>query len=193
MFELVVKLFIIFNPFGCLKTMDSLLSQFPNNHRRWIVMRELFVAFLLMICTALFGKIVFLHLGIEVSAVQTAGGCVIFLTALTNLFPASNESSLPLLHTERYTFIVPLAIPLMAGPGVLTNILVAADHRAQSQVCLAVTIVSLLSLIIWFCAPNIERRIGKNGIAIIHKFIGLVLIMVAVNMVLTGVREQFSL
>ena len=128
-------------------------------------------------------------LNIRQETVSIAGGIILFLIALRMIFPASKQYG----EEEAAAatpFLVPLAIPLVAGPSILaTLILLASKHPEQFNVlAIALFIAWSLSAIILFSATALQKYLGKNGMIAIERLMGMILIAIAVQMFLDGIR-----
>lgn len=194
MTELIVKFLTILNPLGCMAQFVSLLSGYSFARQRQIIARELLIALGILLGICLFGDQLLSYLGIELPALQVGGGCILFLIAFPMLFPpaaAAVAGQEPNRGAE--PFVVPLAIPLIAGPGIITSILIEADRRATSTLIAALVTVWLIAAIVLLLAPQIGRVLGKKGLVVLDRFVGLLLILISVNMVLAGLRMHFAL
>lgn len=191
--ELVAKFFAIMNPLGCMAQFVSLLSGYSVARQRRIIVRELAIALGILLGICLFGDQILGYLSIELPALQIGGGCILFLIAYSMLFPPalSNKNQQADIEKRPEPFVVPLAIPLVAGPGIITTILVAAKNQPVSTVSGAIILVWLLSAIVLLLAPQIGGLLGKKGLVVLDRFVGLILILISVNMVLAGLKNHF--
>lgn len=192
--ELTVKFFAIMNPLGCMAQFVSLLSAYPAAQQRRIIARELTIALGMLLAICFFGDQILGYLGIGLPALQIGGGCILFLIAYSMLFPPSSAGQSQQATTEKRPepFVVPLAIPLVAGPGIITSILVAAKKQSVSTVTGALLTVWFLSAIVLLLAPQIGGLLGKRGLVVLDRFVGLILILISVNMMLAGLKLHFT-
>jgi multiple antibiotic resistance protein len=124
-------------------------------------------------------------LGLETSSLGIAGGIVLFMIAMGMIFPAKK-----LLDDEDVSdpVIVPIAIPLLAGPGTISLILLLAQKHNRLLVGLAVLVACGLSSLILALSPRIHALLGTRGSRALERLMGMLLVMMAVQMVLDGVR-----
>lgn len=135
-------------------------------------------------------------LGIRVAAFQCAGGIIVFLLALSML----NAQISPMRQTEEDTAksvvpIVPLAIPLMAGPGALSGVIVAANtyRTFSSLVILSIcgAVIGVLSALILCFGMQLEKKLGPSGLNVVTRIGGLILAALAVEIFVQGIEGLF--
>ncbi len=193
MFELTLKFFAILNPLGCMAQVVSLLRHFPLKRQRQIIAREVLIALAILLSINYLGDRALAYLGIQITALQIGGGCILFLIAHSMLFPSEPPTE-EATDTPRETsepFIVPLAIPLIAGPGILSSILIEAEKCPAHIVTSALLLVWSISAAILLLAPQIGQLLGKKGLEVLDRFVGLLLILISVNMILEGLKTHF--
>lgn len=124
-------------------------------------------------------------LSVNQDAVQIAGGIILFLIALKMIFPQPIDNKMEI---EEEPFIVPLAVPLIAGPSILATIVIYShqDHPAI-KVLSSLFIAWLLSLTILLSAPFLQKCLGKRGIKACEKLMGLILTLIGIEMFLKGI------
>ncbi|MFC4991585.1 MarC family protein [Rubritalea tangerina] len=183
---LIVMLVIVVDPFGNIPMFYAVLSGTPEDRHRKIMLRELLFALLIMMFFLFLGNHMLEFLDLKTSTLRVSGGVVLFLIAMGMLFPA--KSVLKEVETEE-PFIVPLAVPLMAGPSVLTLImLLAAKHQDEmGQVTLAVFLAWLTVAVIMLASPFFMKVLGRKGMRAIERLMGMLLVMISVQMILDGV------
>lgn len=184
----VVTLFLVMDPLGNVPLFLSVLKTVPPERRRRVLLREIGFAYLVLMVFLLGGNAVLRFLGLEHEAVSVAGGIVLFLIALRMIFPGDGSLSGEPLDGE--PFIVPLAIPLIAGPSTLATLLLLrrADASFPSALMLAVTIAWAISGAILLSSTFLYRVLGKRGLIAMERLMGMLLVMVAVQMLMNGIR-----
>jgi multiple antibiotic resistance protein len=181
----VITLFLIMDPLGNVPVFLAVLKQVPPERRRKILVREVLIAYAVLLFFLLVGESVLRLLQIQQETISIAGGIVLFLIALRMVFPQTGtleESSIgePL--------VVPLAIPLIAGPSTLaTLLLLRADTGSTLQLWLAMTIAWFATAVILVAAPFLYRALGDRGLIAMERLMGMVLVMISVQMFLNGV------
>lgn len=173
------------DPIGNIPLYISLLKDFDARRRRKIIIRELLIA---LIVIALFtfigdGLMRFLHIGHD--TIQIAGGLILFLICLKMIFPSPvrDKGALP---TDPEPFIVPLAIPLVAGPSVLAAVMIFAKQETAYVMMVAILLAWGASLLILLGSTYLQRLLGSQGILALERLMGLILTLIAVQMFLSG-------
>ena len=125
-------------------------------------------------------------LNVDNDTIQIAGGIVLFLMCLKMIFPPAKPSNEGMPHDPE-PFIVPLAVPLVAGPAVLAAAMIYAKQASNIFVMGGAILISwFVSLLILFCSSYFKRLLGRRGILAMERLMGLVLILIAVQMFLSG-------
>src|SRR5690606_10738137 len=181
----VVTLFLIMDPLGNVPVFLSVLKNVPQERRRAIVMREVVIAYFVLLIFLLVGDHALRLLHIEQETISIAGGIVLFLIALRMIFPqrGSYDDS-----PEGEPLVVPLAVPLIAGPSAMAALLLLqrADPSATVELWLAMTVAWALTAAILIAAPFFYRVLGERGLAAMERLMGMVLVMISVQMWLNG-------
>ena len=180
-------LFVALDIIGAIPIYLSLTKELSGEARVRIVNTSMGVAFVVALIFVFIGKSLFQHLGITIPDFKIAGGIILILIALTDLLAGPSQE-----RASGSTGIVPLAVPLITGPGILTTlVLQVADHGYL------VTIAALLSnyLIAWWALRHcdlIKRVIGKDGTVVLSKISALLLCAIAVAMIRAGIVETIA-
>jgi len=189
--QTALTLFLVFDPFGNAPVFHTVLTRLPEDVRRRVLIRELLIAFAILLIVLLAGEQLMALLGLETPALGIAGGILLFLIALGMVFPAKS-----VLHEEGNDepFIVPLAVPLIAGPSAIALLLlVSSKHPGfHAPSLLALTIAWGASSSLLLLSPRIMKLLGSKGARALERLMGLVLIMVAVQMFLDGLKAWAS-
>lgn len=190
-------LFIIIDPPGLAPVFIALTQGMSATQRRAIAIRACLVAASLMMVFLILGEAVLGFIGISMDAFRIAGGILLFLTALDMLFQrrqARREDNAAEGQAEHHDdpSVFPLALPLIVGPGAITTLILLAgeaqgpaDLGAIAGVVLAVLAIVFLAFL---AAPAIERALGKTGLNIVTRVLGMLLAALAVQFVLDGLR-----
>ncbi len=183
---LSVTLFLVLDPFGNAAVFHSVLSKVPEERRRRVLVRELLIALGLLLGFLFLGKHLLGFLGLRPATLSISGGILLFLIALGMVFPSHSMLGETV---DEEPFIVPLAVPLMAGPSTLALILLTSSKYpdATASIALAVGAAWLVSSIILLLAPALLKLLGSKGTRALERLMGLLLILVAVQMFLDGV------
>ena len=183
---LAVTLFLVLDPFGNAAIFHSVLSKIPEHRRRPVLVRELLIALAILLGFLFLGKHLLGFLGLRPATLSISGGILLFLIALGMVFPTRSilgETS------DEEPFIVPLAVPMMAGPSSIALLLLTSSKYpdATGMIALAVTGAWLASSVILLLSPAVLRLMGTKGTRALERLMGLLLILVAVQMFLDGV------
>lgn len=195
--ELVISSAVIFlmimDPLGNVPLfLTALRNTVPERHRR-VLVRELLIALVLMVLF-LFGGQGFMRLfHIEAATLSVAGGIVLMLIALRMVFPTPERNLRESIDDE--PFIVPLAVPYVAGPSLLAMevVFVSGNPGAIGQYLIALLLAWATAAVILFFAASLHRIVGEKVLTAIERLMGLVLVIVSVQMSLSGVADYFAL
>lgn len=190
-------LFIIIDPPGLAPVFIALTQGMGPAQRRTIAVRAILVATALMMAFLLLGEALLGFIGISMDAFRIAGGILLFLTALDMLFQrrqARREDNAAEGQAEHHDdpSVFPLALPLIVGPGAITTVILLAGQAqgATDLGAIAGVIVAVLAMVMlaFIAAPAIERALGKTGLNIVTRVLGMLLAALAVQFVLDGLR-----
>lgn len=191
-FTAALTLTIVMDPLGNVPVFLSMLSRLKAKRRYWVIARESIFAFMILSAFLFFGDDILLGLGISPPALSISGGIILFLIALGMIFPRfetqnrDNDNSEP--------FVVPLAIPMIAGPSAIATIMLLSSETPGEPFLLLVSlsIASGICMIILLFSGLLQKILGKKGLIAIERLIGMILTAIAVEMFLKGVRLYFS-
>ena len=184
-----VLLFLVLDPLGNLPVVASLLKQVDSKRRARVVARECLIAYLILLAF-MFGGRQFLdvmHLS-EIS-LSIAGGVILFMIAINMVFKSTESVFGESLDHE--PFIVPLAIPLIAGPSALATVMLMVSREpAKLGVWVAaMTAAMLVSATLLILGEKIEKLLGKRAMEAVERLMGLILTAIAVEMLLGGIKQ----
>lgn len=184
-----VLLLLVTDPLGCFPAYVALLRQVPSERKTRVIVREVAVAFVLLLLFSVFGSQLLAVMQLSETSVAIAGGVVLLMIALRIIFPHPEGAMGEL--SEGEPFIVPLAIPLIAGPSTLATVmvLVARDPDKLGQLVLALTITMSLVMLALFSAEKVSGFFGPQVTKAFERLMGLILTAIAVEMILSGVER----
>lgn len=184
---LTVILLLLMDPLGSLSSYLKMVEGISPERRRIIVIREMLVALAAILTFYLIGEYVLSTLKISEPTVRIASGLILFLTALKILFPAQDSLRANLPKGE--PFITPLAIPLIAGPSLLaTIVLFAISEQIHSSLLISIGASWLMATLILLLATPIHKLLGENGLNAFERMMGMVLILLAIQRTLEGIK-----
>ena len=184
----ILMLVIIMDPFGNMIIINSLLAKYSDRQKQKIIARESLIAFIILFLCAFCGDKVLDFLNLEQPALRISGGIILFLVALGMVFPSKNV--MPVEEVED-PIIVPIAMPCIAGPSTI-SIVFLLSHKSPDTVYQSIAIGSLICFIVLFFSPFIFKFLGKRGSVAIERLTGMLLIMISVQMLLTGFKSYFN-
>lgn len=185
----VITLFLIMDPLGNIPLFLSALRTVHPERRQRVLLREIALAYVILLACVLIGNTALRVLGLEQETISIAGGIVLFLIALRMIFPATGTFVGDALEGE--PFLVPLAVPLIAGPSTLAALLLlqrsAPDYLGS--LLLALTIAWALSGAILLSSTFFYRVLKERGLMAMERLMGMLLVMIAVQMFMNGLRD----
>ena len=188
---ITLSLLFIMDPIGNLSSVLFLTEGIPPKKQKMIILREMFFALALMLLFNYIGEFLLNYLELSAVAVRLSSGIILFLVAIKILFPSSNSlrNNLPKVSKEG-PFLVPLAVPLIAGPSLLATIMLYANMEScQSMVVSAILMAWMLCSIIIFLAPQLSKVLGKSGLTACERLMAMLLVMMAIQRLTEGIRE----
>ena len=165
----------------------TLLSKFSLKKQRWIILRELLIAFMILLFFNFFGDHILKWIGISQPILSVGGGVVLLIIALSMIFPKKLDN-----HElkQQEPMIIPLAMPLIAGPGAITTVMLYAEQMQNGWLMsLVIFLAWLPSLLILVASSKIKLLLGQKGLNALQKLGGMLICLLAVQMVATGVVE----
>jgi multiple antibiotic resistance protein len=189
--EIAISLFFILDPIGIIPVELALLAGIDPKRRTKILIRECLIALGIMIAFMFFGSEILSGFGVNTASAQIGGGIILFLIALDMVLPSHKEQ---IQAEKREPLIVPIAIPLIAGPGLLSTIMLYS-HREPNKLklLLVIGLTWLAASLIIVSAQKIGNILGKSGMAAIEKLFGLLLTLMSVNMIGAGIFEMIKI
>jgi multiple antibiotic resistance protein len=180
-------LFLVMDPFGNLPFFAAMLDGVAPRRRWRVLLRELAIALAVLLAFLLIGRYAVNLLHISPAALSISGGVILFLVALRMVFPDSAAPGRA--EAAREPFIVPMAVPMIAGPAAMALLLILASrHPARLPdwllaLCAAWAAMSVILML----SGAIHRLLGEKGVKALVRLMGMVLIVLAVQMFLNGV------
>ena len=184
------QLFLVLDPMGNTGIIATLISGFSRERQRAILVRESFFALCVLIVVFFLGSYLLSALGISQAAITLTGGIIFFLFSISLLFPGSSVVNLKNLDEE--PFFVPIATPLIVGPSsIATVILFSNDQSGQIWSFLAILLAWVLTAIIIILGPFLLLKVGKVGMHVAERMIGMICALIGVKMMLKGFKLFF--
>ncbi len=187
-----ILLFLVMDPVGNVPIFISLLKDLPAKRRRMVVLREMFIALIVLVVFWAIGPWVLNLLHLRQESVSIAGGIVLFLIGIRMIFPSPEGIMGDTPDGE--PFIVPLAIPCVAGPSSMATLMLLGASHPQSQLPLlgALGLAWSANLIIVLSAVISMRYLGKRTLTALERLMGMLLVTLSVQMFLDGVGKYLN-
>lgn len=191
MLAVAVTLFLIMDPLGNIPIFLSVLKTVDPARRPKIIVREMFIALGLMLVFLFSGPAVLRTLGLSREAVAIGGALVLMIIAIRMIFPLRGAAVMGDDDIDGEPFIVPLAVPLVAGPSLLATLILLAENSPGHTLrwLLAMVLAWGVTLVILLSSPLLFRILGNRGLKAIERLMGMILISVAVQMMLDAVKS----
>jgi MarC family membrane protein len=182
-----VLLFVVIDPFGNIPFFVSALGHLEPERRRRVLLRELLVALAVLIAFLFAGPFVLDMLQVSGAALTVAGGVVLFLIAVRMVFPRPTPAE----EILDEPFIVPLAVPYIAGPSAMASVLLIMNREPQRwpEWLAAIVVAWLFAGLIIGSSTLLLRRLGARTVVAIERLMGMLLVTVAAQMVMTGLAD----
>lgn len=179
-------LLLILDPFGNLPLFNAILGRVPPERRRAVLVREITIAYVILMFFLFVGTPLLRVLGLQQSSLSLAGGILLFLIAIGMVFPRRGVHAQD--EEDDEPFIVPLATPLIAGPSGIAFILLLVSREPARlwEWAAAVTAASAVSAGILIGGERVVRLLGRRGMRAVERLMGMLLILIAVQMVMNG-------
>ncbi len=185
-------LFLIMDPFGNIPVFLLVLDKVQPVRRKKVLIRELLFALAAVAVCILAGRQIVSLMGLKPEAISIAGGIILFLIAIRMIYPfkifeTRNE-------TDGEPFLVPLAIPLIAGPSLLAVLLLFASSESPDfpTLALAALLAWFLTSLILYFSTYLLRLLGKNGLTAIERLMGMILVAISIQLFLDGISLYFE-
>jgi MarC family membrane protein len=184
----VVLLLLVTDPFGNVPLVNAVLAGTVPERRRRVVLRECFIAFVLLLVFMFFGKTFLALMSLSETSLTIAGGIILFMIAIRMVFghPDGAFGAGPVGEP----FIVPVAVPFIAGPSALATVMLMAT-REPTKVGMwaaAITVAMAVSTLVLALGDRLQRWMGERAMTAVERLMGLLLTAIAIEMLLSGIR-----
>ena len=187
-----ILLFLILDPLGNVPVFLSLLRGLPPKRQRYVLARELLIALGVLFLFLFAGKSILAAMHLRQESVSIAGGIVLFLIGLKMIFPGQDGLAGP--QAEGEPFIVPMAIPLVAGPSGMAAVILMASNEPDrlGDWSLALFIAWAATAAILFSATFLYKMLGHQVLTAVERLMGMLLVALSVQMLLDGVQSYLA-
>jgi MarC family membrane protein len=186
----VVILLLVMDPLGNIPLFVALLSNTRPERRIQVIARECAIAFTVLLVFVFIGRQLLTLMGLSDSSLNIAGGVILFLIALRMIFRHPEGIFGDTDQTAEEPFIVPLAIPAIAGPAALATVVLmvsrAPERMFEWVAALSIAMAVTLALLVF--AERVSNLMGKRGLLAVERLMGLLLTAIAIEMLLRGIE-----
>jgi MarC family membrane protein len=192
-FSATVLLILITDPLGNIPLFIAALNKVRPERKRVVILRECLIAFGTLLTFLVFGRKFLTVLKLSDEALRVAGGVILFLIAIRMVFP-EHGASLAGDDDQPEPFIVPIAIPLIAGPSAMATVmLLAGSNPGRMPAWIgALTITLAITTVVFFVSTRIQKVLGEQAITALERLMGLVLTAISVEMLLSGIASYIK-
>ena len=188
----VITLALVMDGFGNIPLFIAALKKVAPERRKTVLLRELGIALLIMVAFLFLGKWFLQAFGIHEYSLSIAGGIILFIISVKLVFGGDEEPKND--PKEDEPFVVPLAIPLVAGPAALSMVMITAAQQSNKFITLgAVVVASLINSVILMMSFPLSNLLGKRGLIAIERLTGMILIIMSEDMVMGGISVFMNL
>ena len=184
-----ILLFFVMDPLGNIPVLLSVLKGVEARRQRFIILREVGIALGILLLFLFAGETILTVLHLQQESVSIAGGIVLLIIGLRMIFPQRDGIMGKQIDGE--PFIVPIAVPMIAGPSALATLILMAknDPTQKTNLLFALLIAWTLASALLLAAPLLYRLLRERGLGAIERLMGMILVMMAVQMLVNGFGE----
>lgn len=182
-----VLLFLIMDPLGNIPLFLGLLRPLAPRRRMYVLARELLIALAILLVVLFAGHWVLAGLHLRQESISIAGGIVLFLIGVKMIFPPAEGMFGEIPDGE--PLIVPMAVPLIAGPSTMAALLLLANQNPERTVDWSIALIAawLLTAAILFSSTWLYRLLGARALTALERLMGMLLVALSVQMILDGI------
>jgi len=185
-----VVLALVIDPVGNVPIVNAMLAGLPPARRRLVILRECAIAFATLALFMAFGRKFLELMHLSETSVSIAGGVILFMIAIRMVF-AHPEGVLGMPQRTGEPLIVPLAVPLIAGPSALATVMLMASREPEKMGMWGAALVAAMAFatLVLLAGDKLQGWLGEHAMQAIERLLGLILTAVAVEMLLGGIRN----
>ena len=195
----ISSLFTVLDPLGNVPIFISMTQDYSQKERNLISLKAIFFSFIVLTLFALIGEFIFSFYNITIHSFRIAGGLLLFKISLdmveskrsrTKTTPKEEKEA----EEKEAIAFTPLAIPLIAGPGSIATIMILASESKNNNdnfaIFFALAIVLFITLLIFRVSDILSNRLGRSGLRIMKRLMGLILMVISIEFILKGVKDS---
>lgn len=191
-FTIAFMLFLIANPIGNTPAILALIRRFSFKDQKRIVLRESIFALILALFFQFFGEVFFNLLHIQHYAIGYCGGILLMLVAINMIFSKPEEGEVQALMQE--PFFVPIATPIISGPGLLTLIMLYSSQEQNNfKISMAIILAWVGVIAVMISGPYIQKSLHKSGLIALEQLMGMILMFMSMDMLVNATALYIKL
>lgn len=189
----VLLLFFILDPFGNVPVLLTLLKDVEMGRRYRIIIREVLIGLVILLFFLFLGDNFLEIFHLETASVTIAGGVIFLIIGLKMIFP--DPKGAPLFSTDEEPLIVPIALPMIAGPSALATLILLSHNYPgeEKNLLISLLIAWALSTVIFLISPMLYRILKDKGLKALERLMGMLLLIMSVQMFIDGVKAAFGI
>lgn len=191
----LTSFFTLINPLGTMPIFLTMTTNLSEKDRAKTAKKASLVSFLIIICFALSGQLLFKFFGISVNSFRVVGGIIFFMMGMDMLQARLGTAKIKKKEVSNYVndiSITPLAIPMICGPGAITNaIVLMEDANSISKITIlfaAIALVVFVTYLILLSSSKIIKVLGQTGVNVMMRIMGLIVMVIAVEFFFSGLK-----
>ena len=186
-------LFLVLDPLGNIPLFLSVLDTVAPERRTRIVIREVLLALVVLVIFLFAGNYVLQFMNLSQHALTISGGVILFMISIKMVFPVKRTAEITD-EIEGEPLLVPLAIPMVAGPSALAIVILMATSEPDKLMSWLVALLAawFLTAIILISATKLQKLLGKRGLVAMERLMGMLLVALAIQMLLNGISEYIK-
>jgi MarC family membrane protein len=184
--SIALTLFLVTNPIGNIPVIVALVKNFDFEKQRRIIFRESIISLIVALFFQFFGEVFLGLLNIQTYTVTICGGILLFIVALSMIFakPSNGNERTSL----KEPFIVPIATPILSGPGLMAIIMLYSRQEDSIMVITSAILIAWIGVIgVLAIAPYLQKILGKRGLIALEQLMGMILAAMSMGMIVNGV------
>jgi multiple antibiotic resistance protein len=193
-------LFIAVDPFGLIPIFIIFITRYNAVERRKIIFKAIITSVVVSVFFIFLGRFILLYLGISQEAFLISGGILLFLISMDLILAKPSRTKIMYDNVEDIEkediSVSPLAIPMISGPGTIAALMMFSSQvNDEPYMLIIITLIAffvlLITMIVMFLSAHIEKVLGKTGISVIQRIMGLILSALAVQFIVNGIKQIF--
>lgn len=186
-----ILLLFILDPFGNIPLLLAILKDIDKTKHRRIILREMLIGLVILIVFLFAGQSFLGLFHLETNSVSIAGGLIFLIISLNMIFPKPGKQ---LFSSDEEPFVVPIAMPMVAGPSALATLLVMSKNHNDEilSIFAALMLAWAITAIVLLSSPMLYRVLRKRGLKAMERLMGMLLLIMAVQMLLNGIKSYVN-